>query len=453
MKGDPIRTTDSARHSGLLRRIKAKFSRETRRSGGEYHIEQTAQRKEVENSRNTTLQKSTRSGTSAAEAAKRKSNKNTPTLFDAVYADDLAAVQQALHRNPDLEAKKSGMTALHVAALRGQEAIVQELLGKGASIESEDTNGRTALGWASYGGHQGAVELLLEKGASRQIKDKFGYTPQVLAQRNGHNAVSDVFQSMRKASSSSIASPLVLLHTAARCGKEDVVRQLLDSGEYINAIDQYGNTILLDAAFCGQPGVVRLLLARGADTEVKNTFGHTALCVAAGKHRDKIVEMLLAHRADRDKDGLYPKDLHDVGNWQVELAQELLRKGADVNAKDTNGDTPLHRAANGFKCTEMAELLLKYGADVNVFDGKGRTALHIAAMRGDEDLVTLLLDYGADAHRRTREGNTALRLAVNKGHRHVLENVFRQRGSRMPSPASLSTGSFVPTYDEAFLWD
>jgi hypothetical protein len=67
------------------------------------------------------------------------------------------------------------------AAAQGHTANVQELLGKGASLESKDKNGRTALMLAAQHGHAATVRVLLEKGADASARDRTGATAWVLA--------------------------------------------------------------------------------------------------------------------------------------------------------------------------------------------------------------------------------------------------------------------------------
>jgi ankyrin repeat protein len=90
----------------------------------------------------------------------------------------------------------------------------------------------------------------------------------------------------------------------------------------------------------------------------------------------------------------------------------LLAKGAEVNAKDSEGVAPLQWAAIcGHR--DIAELLLTNGAEVNARNDKGRMALHWAANIARRDVVELLLSNGAEVNARDNEGKTALQEAVS----------------------------------------
>ncbi|WP_265033965.1 ankyrin repeat domain-containing protein [Wolbachia endosymbiont (group A) of Sicus ferrugineus] len=72
----------------------------------------------------------------------------------------------------------------------------------------------------------------------------------------------------------------------------------------------------------------------------------------------------------------------------------FIQKGADVNAKDKDGNTPLHLAAMKGKI-DVVKILLEYNADVNTKNNEGRTALYYAANNNHQELVELLLAHGA----------------------------------------------------------
>jgi truncated hemoglobin YjbI len=95
---------------------------------------------------------------------------------------------------------------------------------------------------------------------------------------------------------------------------------------------------------------------------------------------------------------------------EAELAAVLIRSGADPDAKEAEGHTPLYRAATG----DVARVLLAAGAAADIASGPTRgTPLHQAARRGYVSVATALLDHGATMDARDAKGQTPLRRAVN----------------------------------------
>ena len=118
--------------------------------------------------------------------------------------------------------------------------------------------------------------------------------------------------------------------------------------------------------------------------------------IEAGRRGDKeFVELLISAGADvnaKNNDGDTP--LHFAASRDYKKVQMLLSAGADVNAKDKNGDTPLHRAAkNDHK--EIAELLIAKGANVNARNERGgKTPLDLAIKYRCPDTADLLRKHG-----------------------------------------------------------
>lgn len=92
----------------------------------------------------------------------------------------------------------------------------------------------------------------------------------------------------------------------------------------------------------------------------------------------------------------------------------FLDAGADVNAKDVLGRTPLHIAAF-YGHLKISELLIARGADINAKDRVGMTALHAAVLSGGRQEVELLLDKKADINAKSDAGQTALHLSASTG--------------------------------------
>ena len=79
-----------------------------------------------------------------------------------------------------------GETALHIAAARGLENIVQLILAKTADPDPKDFGGQSPLFRAAGGGHLSIVKLLYESGADPKFTDIIGITPIVMADKNEH---------------------------------------------------------------------------------------------------------------------------------------------------------------------------------------------------------------------------------------------------------------------------
>ena len=94
--------------------------------------------------------------------------------------------------------------------------------------------------------------------------------------------------------------------------------------------------------------------------------------------------------------------IHDAANGgNIEAIKQYLAAGTDVNAKDEEGATPLHYAAT----KAVAELLITKGADVNAKGGyKNGTALHFAAAVGHNELVALLIANNTDVNAKIELG-------------------------------------------------
>ena len=221
------------------------------------------------------------------------------------------------------------------------------------------------------------------------------------------------------------------LFCASRLGKSELVRLLLDCRADPNALDSSGEAPLQAAARYGQLECVEMLVAAGADLDhspppEKSQYSETAICSAARK-QPGIAKWLLRHGADPNiasSARRLPLGMVLAHSGDVELVQLLIQAGADVNAVDQMGKTPLHHAAETGNIP-LIRILLDAGAAVDSFNGLGEPVLHSAVLRSDGDLpevVRVLLDYHPDlALKATSWEQTALELAIQQGCTEVAE--------------------------------
>jgi len=177
---------------------------------------------------------------------------------------------------------------------------------------------------------------------------------------------------------------------ASLTGKLSLIRQvLLAHPEMVNARHKSlggecdESTPLHYAVMKKDIAIVRLLLDYGADVNARNTLGHTPLRIATCIGEKYAMELLIG-------------------------------KGASLEAPDrAKRETPLHDAvARGD--AQIIELLLERGAYINAQNKDGETPLHIACKQGREDIATLLLAAGAEAGIADDHGNTPLRWAMEQ---------------------------------------
>jgi ankyrin repeat protein len=327
---------------------------------------------------------------------------------------------RALDRLHSLSQKPGDL--LTIVAMPDEDAVLGQL--KGRDLKIADEQGQTLLMAAAAAGHARVVAFLLGAHLDANQRDR--------AERTA-------------------------LFYAAEQGRDAVIEALLDAGANPNLADRNGDTPLHVAIAHRKQSTVTLLTRHGADLAARNVAGWTAaqLALAKGVAADPSkaaptesldpAARLAGLRKDKRFDG-WP-DL-TVAAWSGDLKLvELLTASADVNARDTLGQTALSRAvdqghaevvttllAHGARddstlpggqtslqiaiektYDSIAVALLAAGAPTDTVDAQGRFALGLAASRAGADMTTRLLERHADPNVRGAGGRTALMIAAESG--------------------------------------
>jgi ankyrin repeat protein len=319
------------------------------------------------------------------------------TSLHLTYSEDVAMALIDCGANIDARNKK-GRTPLLTAVMGGPHEIVRLLLSKGAKHDAMDNWGYTAL-HLTYS--EDVAMALIDCGANIEARNKKGLTPLLNAKAKGKDNIVQLLLSKGARHESIDAEGNTELHLTY---SEDVAMALIDCGANIEARNKQGGTPLLTATAKGQDKIVRLLLRKGAKTEAIDDEGNTALHLAT----DEDIALALidcgANIEARNKQGLAPL-LNAKAKGRDNIVQLLLRKGANP---ESEGNTELHLATSH----DIAVALIDGGADIDARNKQGRTPLLTAVMEGKERIVWLLLRKGAKTESMDYEGHRALQYSL-----------------------------------------
>ena len=181
-------------------------------------------------------------------------------------------------------------------------------------------------------------------------------------------------------------------------------------------------TLLHLTAFYGYKNATELLLARGANINATDDQGRTPLFEAVRSRKKDIVEILIANGADLNTD----TGLHGLA-WAYSYP-------------DWSEEEQKQEKVRRSKKIEIAKYLILKRADVNRKNNKGYNALHVAAESGHEEMALLLIESGAKINGNNKSNQTPLHKAAFEG-RDKIVNILIQNGADV-NPAVQSSGSF-----------
>ena len=338
------------------------------------------------------------------------------TVLENALRTPADRVTDVVRRLLDLGADANEPGVLDLAAQQGDNAeLIAVLLAAGADVNAPSPNSRRfpLHAAAAYGGGPGVIATLVAGGAVVDAHDSRGMTPLLRAA-----------EAKMPANVAALIQAGADVHARTRHG---------DGPLHLAAVWPPGSYSRRDDPREPDTLMVIALAAAGADIDARNDRGETPLHVATRNRHRPVADRLLALGADpAAADGLGRPPRPAVCDWMGsfrfaaapwESVVGCLRAGADVHARNEDGETPLHRLAtsgkpDGYPVARVINAFVEAGADLNARDRRGRTPLHYAAelpAAVAAEKVGSLLAAGAAANARDNRGSTPLHLAAGLG--------------------------------------
>ncbi len=335
-------------------------------------------------------------------------------LLNAVAQGDLDKVKDFITKGTNAKAKyNNGWTLMHYAAYEGKLNIVTYLVEEYISLWFKYNNVKT-FPCNVPNNHLDIVKCFVGKENSLEIKDNNGRIP---------------------------------LHYAAYSGRLDIVKYFIDEEKIdVNIKDNGYWTPLHWASWGGHLDIAKYLVDKRANINAKGKGSKIPLNVAIDQKHNDVVKYLEQAQLDLNKELLIAAKGGDLNK-----VIDLISKGANVNVKDNNDDTPLHLAVGYL---DVVKYLISKGANINAKCKAGKTTLDIATYQkrgdvveylkqtqldldkelliavksGDLNKVIGLFNRGANINAENEYGKKPIHIAAESDHKNIIEFLLSKEG-------------------------
>ncbi len=333
----------------------------------------------------------------AGADAKAKDDEGRTPLFTATKDTIPLLIEAGAEINAQDD---NGKTALHELIVYNRDAAIA-LIRAGADVNIKDDDGRTPIFERNYG--VDTLEEFIKAGADLTVQDEKGNTPlhAVLGSWDSPEKIELMLKSGAdvNAQNEDKNTALHLAHSFYD------IQKLIEGKADCCIKNEKGNTPLMEKLANGDAGIDTIVLLAEQD--------YSNLDEATKRKQDEMLEEWAnrdpANRAALNRINDPLRNLSELDRRLFEALEQgrtqevasLIEQGANVNATDREGNSPLHKATTA----EQTNLLIEAGADVKAKNKEGETPLHTAKTA---EQIAMLIEAGADVNAQDNKGKTPL---------------------------------------------
>ena len=357
-----------------------------------------------------------------------RDDKGQTVLFHAVKGKQHAVIEWLTGKGrANVQAvDKQGLTALHVAAQACDVKSAEILLKHNADVNALSSYNLTPLHCIPHSEGARLLILLHEKGADINAfdKDKNRLVHKAASRGDSASLLFKVASDLGVDLKAPGAQGNTPAHHAADSGSKIILGLLNQKEIDIQAVrNAAGYTPLMLAARAGKIEAMRFLLERGAGYNVADSDGRSLIELSIHWGNPEVISLLQEHGANYQHVTTAGSDMHPI--WKAVHEGQ----GASV-AKLLDGGVSVEYEHNGVRMLQLAievdnlevvRLLLERGAAVDVPDLRGWTALHSAAWSGNVETILLVLQKTENREAKDHQGWTPLDLAAFYKHHGIMK--------------------------------
>ena len=316
-----------------------------------------------------------------------------------------------------------------------------------SSVDIQDIKLRTPLHYAAFANLPKCVNFLLSKNANVNVLDRNGQSPLFSAVSSSildhqcYEVVESLINAGADANIISTSNSRTVLHLAAISSKEKTLLYILSkcNPDTISYLDIYHKSV---AHYSSENNLykstIKILQQEPSLLQIKDSKNRNLLHYICKGGALDVYNWLYKNHIDQLKTWVLEKDTSDIypihlscleGN--VDIIQSIVsllgdKKDEIINAKDKNGNLPIHYAATGGKEWAIDTLINELNCSVNVENNEKMTPLHLTAKSDSPQVVGLFTVAGVNVDCKDAKGRTPLHLAILRKNFPIACELFRK---------------------------